>query len=234
MASSTFGKMQLALLAFVLIAIILFALAASFALPHQPQSSPLLSNSPIASSPTSTPSATENPSETFSPSYPAASLTASPNTTPEPTSQPSPTPAGTQQAFRTFNVLFKYGVQARNELNTFNDSYTKDMILDPPITIKLGLTEQEFAQIQQQMANMSFFTYPESFPADSSRHISPQVDYFIRVQNSSQVKEISWNSNSELETTISNDLSHLVSLIVGIVEQKPEYLALPMANGGYI
>jgi len=46
-----------------------------------------------------------------------------------------------------FNLIFKYGVTARNELNTFQGTYTKDMISDPSITVDLSLTEEELSRI---------------------------------------------------------------------------------------
>ena len=43
----------------------------------------------------------------------------------------------------SFNLIFRYGVGARNELNTFEGMYTKDMIMDPSITVNLTLSEEE-------------------------------------------------------------------------------------------
>ena len=39
-----------------------------------------------------------------------------------------------------FNFIFKYGVSGRNTLDTFKGTYTKDMVLDPAITIELTLS----------------------------------------------------------------------------------------------
>ena len=35
----------------------------------------------------------------------------------------------------SFNLISKYGVRAKNELNTFEGTYTKDMVMDPSITV---------------------------------------------------------------------------------------------------
>jgi hypothetical protein len=131
-----------------------------------------------------------------------------------------------------FNLLLRYGVGAKNELNTFEGTYTKDMVLDPPITIKLTLSDAELEQIRQKMVEIGFFDYPESFPLRDSS-ITPRTDYYIKVKNDSSIKEVSWNSNSLLENNIQNNLWQLVDLIKNIVEQKPEYEALPPARGGY-
>jgi hypothetical protein len=40
---------------------------------------------------------------------------------------------------RDFNILLKYGVGAKNELNTFDSTYTKDLVAWAPITITVPL-----------------------------------------------------------------------------------------------
>jgi hypothetical protein len=133
-----------------------------------------------------------------------------------------------------FNLLFKYGVGAKNGLNTFEGTYTKDMVLDPPITIKLTLSDAELEQIRQKMIEIGFFDYPENFPLRTDFEVTPRTDYYIRVENGSSVKEVSWNSNSMLENNVQDNLLQLVDLIRSIAEQKPEYKALPPARGAYL
>jgi len=132
-----------------------------------------------------------------------------------------------------FNLLFRYGVGAKNELNTFEDTYTKDMVVDPSVTIRLVLSDAELEQIGQKMVEMGFFDYPEEFPLRTDVLITPRMDYYIKVANASIVKEVSWTSNSMLENSVQNSLFQLVDLIRGIIEQKPEYESLPSARGGY-
>ena len=62
-----------------------------------------------------------------------------------------------------FNLIFQYGVGARNELNTFEGTYTKDMIMDPPITVNLTLSKEELDIIYQKMIEINFFGYPDEF-----------------------------------------------------------------------
>ena len=133
-----------------------------------------------------------------------------------------------------FNLLFRHGVGAKNELNTFEGTYTKDMVLDPPITISLILSEEELEQIHQKMIEIDFFNYPEDFPPHPGHVITPCTNYFIKVEHGSIVKEINWNTNSMLESNIQDNLWQLAGCIIDIVEQKPEYKVLPPANGGYI
>lgn len=52
---------------------------------------------------------------------------------------------------------------AKNELNTFNGNYTKDMVVDPPVTVNLTLSEKEMNTIHDKMAEINFFDYPDEF-----------------------------------------------------------------------
>lgn len=133
-----------------------------------------------------------------------------------------------------FNLLFRYGIGAKNELNTFEGTYTKDMVIDPPITIKLTLSDAELEQIRQKMGEIGFFDYPEGFPPRTDFEVTPCTNYYIKVENCFSVKETSWNENSLLENNTQGNLLQLVNLIRSIVEQKPEYKALPPERGGYL
>ena len=59
-----------------------------------------------------------------------------------------------------FDLIFKYGVGAKNELNTYNGTYVKDMVTAPSVTTNLSLTIEEKRQILQRIAEIGFFTYP--------------------------------------------------------------------------
>jgi hypothetical protein len=131
-----------------------------------------------------------------------------------------------------FNLLFKYGVEMKNELNTFDNTYTKDMILSPSITIGLYLSAEEMNQIQQELIAIDFFNCPETFPPSTERFVVPVDSYFILVQNGSAIKEMTWNTNSELGS-LKENITQLARCITGIVEQRPEYARMPPPNGGY-
>jgi hypothetical protein len=130
------------------------------------------------------------------------------------------------------NIILKYGVGARNELNTFEGTYTKDMVADNPITIRMILSEEELGQIQQKVTEMDLFSFPDNFSINQDA-VTPQTDYYIKVQNGSTVKEVSWNVNSAMESDIQNSLGQLASYLIGMIEQKPEYKALPEPTSGY-
>jgi len=138
-----------------------------------------------------------------------------------------------------FNFIFRYGVGAKNELNTFNGTYTKDMISDPSITIELSLTEEELDSIYQKMVEIDFFNYPDKFaivplPNDQVVLVNPASSYYFKVQQDFEIKELWWEDVISYLDAKANKLRELINLIRIIIESKDEYKKLPQPTGGYM
>lgn len=135
-------------------------------------------------------------------------------------------------------ILFAYGVERRNVLNTFEGTYTKDMIMDPPLTINMTLSGEELDAIYAKMLDIDFFNYPGEFrvpPRDGvSEIITPYSSYYFKVQYDSEVKELSWEDNNTIENEDAQKLRELISLIREIAETREEYIKLPPPRGGYL
>jgi len=105
-----------------------------------------------------------------------------------------------------FNIIFKYGPSAKNILNTFNGTYTKNMHNDPSITTELALTKEESDNIYQKMMGIDFFDYPDEFSVSEKLYDSENstivafvcIEYYFYVEYYSQVKELSWNDRIPL------------------------------------
>ena len=138
-----------------------------------------------------------------------------------------------------FNLIFKYGVGARNELNTFEGTYTKDMIGDPSITVPLSLTEEELNKIYRKMVEIDFFSYPERFsvpvpPGGITGMVTPYSGYYFEVAYDSKIKQLWWDDEITNENIKADKLRKLSQLIRDIIESKDEYKQLPPAKGGYL
>lgn len=141
-----------------------------------------------------------------------------------------------------FGLVFKYGVGARNELDTFHGTYTKDMIGDPPITIPMTLSEEELDRIYEKMVNIGFFDYPDEFevtvpPGGLRGIVAPHSSYYFKVKQEDGFKELSWDAEI-IEATTKDEkaerLRELIRLIRDIIEAKPEYRELPEPTSGYM
>jgi hypothetical protein len=148
--------------------------------------------------------------------------------------------AGLAPQDRDFNILFKYGVGARNELNTFENTYTKDLISDGTITVSLVLSANELHAIKTKLGESDFFSYPDTFRVDVrdtlSRAIEPHSTFCFRVKSGSAVKTLYWE-DSVIPFYVDprrKKLQEIVTFILDIISQKPEILQLPPVRGGYL
>ena len=136
------------------------------------------------------------------------------------------------------NLIFKYGVGARNELNTFNSTYTRDMVMDPPITVNLSLSEEDLDIIYEKMLEIDFFDYPEEFSVSTSGGsfgiMTPYSSYYFRVEYDSGIKELRWKDEISYPDENADRLRELIQLIRDIIEAKEEYKNLPEPTGGYM
>ncbi len=138
-----------------------------------------------------------------------------------------------------FNLIFRYGVGARNELNTFKGTYTKDMIGDPSIKVPLSLTEEELDRIYRKMIEIDFFDYPEEFsvavaPGGMVGIITPHSSYYFKVEDDSGIKELRWEAEIINEDAEADKLRELIKLIRDIIEAREEYQRLPEPTSGYM
>jgi hypothetical protein len=138
-----------------------------------------------------------------------------------------------------FNFIFKYGVTAKNELDTFKGKFTKDMITDLSITIELSLSEVEKESIYQKMVEIDFFSYPGRFkvnvpPGELTGMVTPYSTYYFKVEYNSQVKELWWGDEITNPDQKAEKLRELIMLIRNIVESKEEYKQLPEPRSGYL
>jgi hypothetical protein len=138
-----------------------------------------------------------------------------------------------------FNLEFKYGVTAGNILDTFEGTYTKDMITDPPITVELSLSDEEKETIYQKMVEIDFFGYPDEFsvevpPGEMIGMVTPYNSYYFKVEYDSQVKELRWDDEITNPGERADRLRELIAVIRNIIESKEEYKSLPDPTSAYL
>jgi hypothetical protein len=148
------------------------------------------------------------------------------------------TDSGTAPENRDFNLKLRYGILSRNELNTYRNTYTKDLILDGTITIHFVLSAKEFQQIRNKMDEIDFVSYPDTFVAVTNDTllgmVTPNPTYEFEVKESSSIKRLYWNDAIISQNPKATKLRELITLIQTIIESNPMYLKLPPARGGYM
>jgi hypothetical protein len=138
---------------------------------------------------------------------------------------------------RELNLKFSYGVNSRNILNTFENTYTKDLILDGTMTVPFTLSDNDFKVISKKITEINFFAFPDTFivpTGDTVGIITPFSIYKFEVNYKSVRKRLYWADevmNPNVQTT---KLRELTSSIESIIQSHPEYSKLPPAKGGYL
>lgn len=134
----------------------------------------------------------------------------------------------------SFNLIFKYGVGARNVLNTFDGTFTKDMIVDDPITIPLELTSAELEGIHQKIDELDLFREQEKYQGDIFTLSTPCSSYDLYVESGGVQKRLTWDCENPVSNSSENpELDIFTEYIRSIVESKEAYKKLPEPQGGY-
>jgi len=145
-------------------------------------------------------------------------------------SNDSTSPSMTGETPGDFDFVFRYGVGAKNELNTFEGTYTKDMVEDPSVTIDLALSEEELMGVYQKIVELDLFE-KSTEPLETGFSVTPCSSYYLRVQKGSEEQETSWNN---CEGAVDSAFGEFTEYITGIIESKEGYQELPEPRGGYL
>jgi len=135
-------------------------------------------------------------------------------------------------------IYLKYGF--KNELNTFENTYQKDLVLDGAIQVTFWLTETEQTSILEKAIEFNFFSLPDTLEYTSqndsiavSLEPNPGVQ-ILRIQYQSKDKTTTWTYPLNPDDSQVTDLMALNNYIISVIESKPEYKKLPPAKGGYL
>jgi hypothetical protein len=134
-------------------------------------------------------------------------------------------------------IFLKYGF--RNELNTFENTYQKDLVLDGTIKVKFWLSAEEQNKILEKANVINYFSMRDTFklvsPDSTIVIISPDPgEQILRIKYQTNDKTTFWNYPAPENDEEFNELMQLRQYIIMIIESKVSYKLLPPARGGYI
>lgn len=139
-----------------------------------------------------------------------------------------------------YDFIFIYGVNAFrntpvNKLDTFNDVFTKDMVIDPPITFDLQLLDSDIQRIIDKMVEIDFLGYPPQYtPKDTGCHVTPYTAYDLKVyHNGSLLKSVRMDSDRCINDARTRRLCSLFSLIIEAIEKTDAFKASKKPTSAY-
>ena len=133
-------------------------------------------------------------------------------------------------------IFFKY--EFKNELNTFENTYQKDLFMDGVTKVKFWLTNEEQNCILRKAEEVNYFTLADTInpiPLDSILiWISPDPGaQTLRIKYNTLDKTTVWYHPLNESNPQTAQIMELRSYIVSLIESKPEYKKLPPVRGGY-
>ncbi|MBC9785542.1 hypothetical protein H1S01_13625 [Heliobacterium chlorum] len=132
-----------------------------------------------------------------------------------------------------FGFILKYGYgPKKNELNTMEGTFTKDLVMIDPVSTELRLTTDEMKSIYEEMVKIDILSYPDEFSPDSVGP-RPAQSYEFTVRFGNTTKRILWKEVSYSDSKQAVQLKNFIRKIIDIIESKEEFKRLPQAQGGY-
>ncbi|KOO52644.1 hypothetical protein AMD00_04250 [Viridibacillus arvi] len=131
-----------------------------------------------------------------------------------------------------FDFSVKFGVGKKNEIDTYEDKVTKDLVDDGTATINLPLSIEEKEKIYEKMKNINIIRLKELTPRTECMTKPYSEDEWKITINGEKITPYISGAYCE-KANAENKLIDLRNYIRNIVQNKVEYQKLPEATGGY-
>ncbi|MFC5652311.1 hypothetical protein ACFPYJ_25005 [Paenibacillus solisilvae] len=150
------------------------------------------------------------------------------------TEQPNSMPEEMPDQF-DFLVRFGYGEVTKNEVNTYEDTVTKDLVVKGTATADITLTMDEMRSIYKKMREINIMADKELVPAPKVDvcHVTPYSVDSWKITINDETKTFTWSGENCEPTDDAKDLLELRTYIQHLVAGKEAYKALPEPEGGY-
>ncbi len=142
--------------------------------------------------------------------------------------------------FTEFGFELDFGAYGRNNVDTFRNRLTKDLVLSGSIDANFKFSGREKKEIFNRMYKMDILSYPMTLN-DGLHDFEHPESYVLRVKIDNEEKTIYWSApwsffDEDMEKLTDEQLAfkELVEYIKGIVYNSREYKALPDHEGGYL
>ncbi|TFB22892.1 hypothetical protein E3U55_06535 [Filobacillus milosensis] len=131
-----------------------------------------------------------------------------------------------------FNFSVKFGVSSKNQVNTYTDTITKDLIANGTATADLTLTDEEMQDIYKKMREINIMEEKDLIP-DTNCGQEPHTDDSWKITIKGETITHEWTESYCELTDDARKLYDLRQEIWQLVRSKDEYKQLPKAEGGY-
>lgn len=138
-----------------------------------------------------------------------------------------------EQKPEDFAFSVRYGITAKNEINTFNGTVTKDLIAKGTATANLKLTDAEMTDIYKRIRDLNVLGDLKLEVEDKGCAQIPYEEEHWLIQINGEHRALDWSEENCQITSDARKLKELRDSIHKLVSSRSEYQALPEAEGGY-
>ena len=122
-----------------------------------------------------------------------------------------------------------------DELNTFEGTFTKDLVEDGSITVEFWLPKEDQESIIELAQELSFNSLPDTIPALPGVLITPNPSPdSLRIKFEDLDNKVVWSYPNDPENTDYMKVIELSEHIMSIVKESETYKLLPEARGGRV
>jgi len=136
-----------------------------------------------------------------------------------------------------FNFCLNFNTYGKDQIDTYNGTFTKDLVLDGTKTIDFKLPDNIKAEIYKLMLGIDIMSFPDILKVDGMS-VTPPCCYSLKVTMNGKTKNIFWNDGfyPSMDENLPKDnvnFLKLVKYISDYIYNTEEYRNMPRANGGY-
>ncbi len=136
-----------------------------------------------------------------------------------------------------FNFRLNYSVLGREQIDTYNNTFTKDLVINGTKTIQFKIPVEVKNKIYSLMREIDIMSFPDTLE-NAGISVSPSSDYKLTVLIDGKTKTIIWKEGLYPEMTNNlprnnREFLKLVKYIQDYIYSTKEYKSMPEANGGY-
>lgn len=132
-----------------------------------------------------------------------------------------------------FNFSVRYGITSKNEINTFESTVTKDLVMNGTMTTNIKLSENERIDIYNKLREINILKEIKLLPKSKCSRMIPFSEDHWNIRIDGKVLSFTWIEGSCEETADARKLEDLREFVFNFVKDKPEYKELPEAVGAY-
>lgn len=131
-----------------------------------------------------------------------------------------------------FSVSYGYGDLNKNEINTYENSVTKDLIMHGKAMAEVSFSPDEMQKIYDKMKEINIMQIDKIKQQLGCSKVPSTTDSW-KITINGETKTFSWTDEDCKVNSVEQQLLDLRTYIQQIVSTKDTYKALPEAVGGY-